>query len=214
MLRHCHQANDAQMLIVGGNTQSVSPSGYTLGGGHSPLSRSLGLAVDNVISITMVTAEGDILTVTDQGQCALIHSMYICANISEMIVKYARLSLDANIYLFRKILFPTVSGESPRETIFKAPFWVLPPEIFSILSPALVYFPQPPGILIGWTLIFQGLCPLCVVLCVFGLWCSVRWSKTTNLLCSQISLLRSYFSSLLGISLLRKINPSGEEKFS
>ena len=41
----------------------------------------------------------------------------------------------------------------------------------------------------------------------------LRWPKRTSLRSWRISLLRSYFSSLIGISLLCKINPSGEEKY-
>ncbi|KAK3607173.1 hypothetical protein CHS0354_004437 [Potamilus streckersoni] len=33
-------------VVVGGSSHTVSPGGYTLGGGHSPISRSFGLASD------------------------------------------------------------------------------------------------------------------------------------------------------------------------
>ena len=45
-------------LIVGGLCLSVGVSGYTLGGGYGLLSRYHGLAVDNLLSATMVTANG------------------------------------------------------------------------------------------------------------------------------------------------------------
>ena len=61
-------------MIVGGSAQSVSPGGYTLGGGHSPMSRALGLGVDNVISMTLVTAEGHIINVTENGNNIIIIS--------------------------------------------------------------------------------------------------------------------------------------------
>ncbi|XP_023931516.1 FAD-linked oxidoreductase ZEB1-like [Lingula anatina] len=54
-------------LIVGGSSETVSPAGYTLGGGHSPLTRKLGLAVDNVLEITVVTAEGYIANLTSSS---------------------------------------------------------------------------------------------------------------------------------------------------
>ncbi len=47
-------------IAVGGNCKTVSPGGYITGGGHSILSPSRGLAVDNVIEIEVVTADGKI----------------------------------------------------------------------------------------------------------------------------------------------------------
>ena len=54
-------------LIVGGVEPTVSLGGYTLGGGHSPIGRMFGLAADNVLEIEMVSANGKIVTVNDQG---------------------------------------------------------------------------------------------------------------------------------------------------
>ena len=46
-------------VMTGGGGASVGAAGgYVLGGGHSPLSRSLGLAADNVLSIDLVLANG------------------------------------------------------------------------------------------------------------------------------------------------------------
>ena len=47
---------------MGGAEQTVSPGGYTQGGGHSPVSRSLGLAVDNLLEVQLVTVNGDLVT--------------------------------------------------------------------------------------------------------------------------------------------------------
>ncbi|KXX80636.1 putative FAD-linked oxidoreductase YvdP [Madurella mycetomatis] len=51
---------------------TVGVSGFTLGGGLSPFSRSYGLGVDSVLEMTIVTASGDIVTVkhndTDQDK--------------------------------------------------------------------------------------------------------------------------------------------------
>ena len=53
-------------LIVGGICPSVGVSGYTLGGGMSWLSRKFGLTIDNVLSLTMVTANGScVVTAND-----------------------------------------------------------------------------------------------------------------------------------------------------
>ncbi|XP_045170606.2 uncharacterized protein LOC123533020 [Mercenaria mercenaria] len=53
--------------IVGGSAHTVTPGGYTLGGGHSPISRSLGYSVDNVLEIQVVLADGRIATCTEAG---------------------------------------------------------------------------------------------------------------------------------------------------
>ena len=45
------QVDKHKRVIVGPGSHGSSPSGYTMGGGHSPLSRTLGLAVDNVLEM-------------------------------------------------------------------------------------------------------------------------------------------------------------------
>ncbi|WAR20954.1 hypothetical protein MAR_014928 [Mya arenaria] len=42
----------------------AAAGGYTLGGGHSPLSRSLGYAVDNLLEAQVVFSDGSIATAT------------------------------------------------------------------------------------------------------------------------------------------------------
>lgn len=51
------QASKYDRLVVGGSAPTVSVSGWTLGGGHSPLSRMFGLGVDNVLRFHLVTAD-------------------------------------------------------------------------------------------------------------------------------------------------------------
>lgn len=41
-------------------------AGYTLGGGHSPMSRMFGMAVDNLLELEFVTADGRIVVANDQ----------------------------------------------------------------------------------------------------------------------------------------------------
>ena len=54
-----------EALITGGSCSSVGVGGYTLGGGRSVLSRKYGLAIDNVVSMTMVTVNGDRVVVAN-----------------------------------------------------------------------------------------------------------------------------------------------------
>ncbi|KAG8774196.1 hypothetical protein FRC12_002112 [Ceratobasidium sp. 428] len=56
---------DKANIVIGGQCPSVGVSGFTLGGGLSPFSRSYGLGVDNVTEMTVVTADGKIVTVHD-----------------------------------------------------------------------------------------------------------------------------------------------------
>ena len=50
---------DSSLLVTGGACPSVGVAGYTLGGGYGILDRKYGLAIDNVISMVMVTVSGD-----------------------------------------------------------------------------------------------------------------------------------------------------------
>ena len=52
-------------LIVGGQCPSVGVAGLTLGGGYGILSRKYGLAIDSVVSMTMVTANGSEVVVAN-----------------------------------------------------------------------------------------------------------------------------------------------------
>ncbi|CAH1789122.1 unnamed protein product [Owenia fusiformis] len=55
------------LVAVGGNAHGVSVSGWTLGGGHSQLSRKYGLGVDNVLSFEVVLADGSVANVSANG---------------------------------------------------------------------------------------------------------------------------------------------------
>ncbi|WAR20982.1 A2478-like protein [Mya arenaria] len=58
------ELNAVGRVVVGGSAHTVTPGGYTLGGGHSPVSRSLGYAVDNLLEAQVVLADGSIATAT------------------------------------------------------------------------------------------------------------------------------------------------------
>ena len=49
--------------MVGGVSKTISPGGFILGGGHSPVTGALGFAVDSVIRLKIVVANGDHLEV-------------------------------------------------------------------------------------------------------------------------------------------------------
>lgn len=57
------EADHQKVNIVGGNAQSVGAAGgYALGGGHSSMSPAFGLAVDNILEVNMVLANGTYVT--------------------------------------------------------------------------------------------------------------------------------------------------------
>jgi FAD/FMN-containing dehydrogenase len=61
-----HEAAIAKGLATpGGTVTSVGVAGFTLGGGTGWLSRKYGLALDNVVSVEVVTAEGKIIEAND-----------------------------------------------------------------------------------------------------------------------------------------------------
>jgi len=62
------QAEENGYLAVGGYCPSVKPGGFTLGGGQSIFSRRWGYAVDNVLSMSLVTPSGALLDVSPDGK--------------------------------------------------------------------------------------------------------------------------------------------------
>ncbi|CAG2185244.1 unnamed protein product [Mytilus edulis] len=54
-------------VMIGGSAHTVAIGGYTLGGGHSPISRMYGLAVDNLLEVEMITADSRLIVANDNG---------------------------------------------------------------------------------------------------------------------------------------------------
>lgn len=62
-------------VVVGGGGKTVGLGGYVTGGGHSLLSTKHGLAVDQVLQMTMVTPSGKVLTVNEDSHPDLFWAM-------------------------------------------------------------------------------------------------------------------------------------------
>lgn len=58
------EASKRGRFVVSGWSSSVGIAGFSLGGGHGPVSPSNGLGVDNIISADLVLANGDFVTVS------------------------------------------------------------------------------------------------------------------------------------------------------
>ena len=57
------KAYDNNVVVVGGNAQSVGAAGgYMQGGGHGSLGPKYGLAVDNVLEVDVVISNGTLIT--------------------------------------------------------------------------------------------------------------------------------------------------------
>lgn len=60
--------NNTQYVVTGGICPDVGIAGFTMGGGYSHLSRKFGLAIDNVVSMTMVLANGSGVIIANESQ--------------------------------------------------------------------------------------------------------------------------------------------------
>ena len=61
------QVEKYNRIVVGGAAHTVALGGYTLGGGHSYVGRKYGLAVDNLLEVEMVSANGSIVVSNDHS---------------------------------------------------------------------------------------------------------------------------------------------------
>ncbi|KAK2006014.1 FAD-binding domain-containing protein [Colletotrichum eremochloae] len=61
---------DKRNIVIGGQCPTVGVSGFTLGAGLSPFSRSYGLGCDNLLEMTIVTWNGQVVTVSREDKDA------------------------------------------------------------------------------------------------------------------------------------------------
>jgi FAD/FMN-containing dehydrogenase len=65
MLELDYEVHLRNLTIMSGGAGTVGVGGYLTGGGHSALSSTYGLAVDQVLEMEIVTPGGEILTVNE-----------------------------------------------------------------------------------------------------------------------------------------------------
>ncbi|KAG5790072.1 hypothetical protein H9Q69_010867 [Fusarium xylarioides] len=53
-------------IIIGGRCPTVGVSGFILGSGLSPFTRTFGMGSDTLVEATLVTADGDLVTVSER----------------------------------------------------------------------------------------------------------------------------------------------------
>ena len=68
-------AHEHDLTLVGGTGDTIGIGGYLTGGGHSPLSAKLGLAVDQVLEIEVVLASGEVVIANEVQNSDLFWAM-------------------------------------------------------------------------------------------------------------------------------------------
>lgn len=58
-------ANQQELYILSGGSESVSYGGYLTGGGHAALSSTYGMAADSVLEVDIVSPTGEFLTLNE-----------------------------------------------------------------------------------------------------------------------------------------------------
>ncbi|KAL5017612.1 hypothetical protein ScPMuIL_007201 [Solemya velum] len=66
-IRVYEEVDKHNRVMIGGSAHTVAMGGYTLGGGHSPISRTFGLAVDNLLGVEMVAVNGTLVRASANG---------------------------------------------------------------------------------------------------------------------------------------------------
>ena len=69
------QNSETGTQSVGGMCGTVGPVGFSLGGGHGPLIRSYGLGADQILSVSMVLANAEAVTVTEDSDFDLFWAL-------------------------------------------------------------------------------------------------------------------------------------------
>jgi hypothetical protein len=64
------QATGTGLVPVGGGCPTVAPPGFMLGGGYSFVSRSYGMSIDNLVSMTIITPDGELRHVGVESKTA------------------------------------------------------------------------------------------------------------------------------------------------
>ena len=95
------------LMVTAGECLDVGVSGITLGGGFSLLSRSLGLACDNLLAATIVTADGEVLYCDDSASADLLWALRGAGGGNFGVVTWLTLRVHAvDTVAYARVLWP------------------------------------------------------------------------------------------------------------
>lgn len=57
--------SNGKYVVASGGDSSVGPYGWSTGGGHGRLTKMYGLGVDNIVDITLVKVDGEVIFVNE-----------------------------------------------------------------------------------------------------------------------------------------------------
>jgi FAD/FMN-containing dehydrogenase len=119
---------------VMGSCKTVALSGFSLGGGFGFLSRKHGLGVDNIVSLRVVNADGEVLAVNEKENAELFWAMRGGGGSFGVVtqIEYRVHTVPAYVTTFHRS-FPIASATTIVPKWFE---WVrdMPPELVSIMS--------------------------------------------------------------------------------
>jgi hypothetical protein len=123
-----------RLAVVGGLVSHTGVAGLTLTGGMGWLTAQQGLACDNLVSATLVTADGRTISVNDQGEPELMWALRGAGTnfgiVTELVFRLHELEPMANLGLF---FWPVADAAGPlafaRDHIFR-----LPPKASAIVA--------------------------------------------------------------------------------
>lgn len=76
-MSHLDRATEPYGLATtGGRVSTTGVGGYTLGGGDGWLARKMGLACDNLVSVDLITASGDLVTASERENPELFWALH------------------------------------------------------------------------------------------------------------------------------------------
>jgi FAD/FMN-containing dehydrogenase len=113
-------ARDRGLVVVGGECPTVGiAGGYTQGGGHSALSTNFGLAADNALQFTVVTAAGKLLTASQTQNSDLYWALSGGGGGNYAVVLSATYKAHPDTYVGGATL-AFLSSNNPTETFYDA----------------------------------------------------------------------------------------------
>ncbi|KAH8654337.1 hypothetical protein BGZ61DRAFT_500573 [Ilyonectria robusta] len=96
------------LACIGGGVHNVGVGGHVTGGGYGPLTQKYGMACDNLISATVVLADGRIVTASDTENSDLLWGIKGGSSNFGVVVEFVLKTVpDPGSWVFRSIALPS-----------------------------------------------------------------------------------------------------------